>query len=360
MYKIRAGILTLSAAENYGAILQAYSLCEYINENFAECEIIDFIPNFIRGRYPVFTLNNTSAIAHFKSILTVLPRAGVEILKKVRFFYFKKNYCHFSKVRYYDTFPDDVYDKYIVGSDQVFNLDLTKMDREFFLPHVSSITKKATYAASIGKDSLNQSETEIFSKYLPKFISVSIREKSGCELIKSKLNLENISISVNIDSVFLHDLSFWMKFIKAGKVKTPYALIYAFSNVDQAYSVLRDNGITVPIIEINNSLRTRKGTKNARAVGPIEFLNLIYYANYVVTDSFHGTAFSIIFHKNFCTIPFKGTESRMIDLLDTVGLNNRLYSEKFEFNNIEYSDVDKKIETSQTEAKQYLQNFLLQ
>ena len=319
---MKTGIITLSSAQNYGAVLQCHSLCKFINDNYSEAEIIDFTPDFIVGRYPVFTVDKSSLYSLAKSFVGSVLRFPIIKKRYNRFRDFRNLNAYYSQNKYVRSYDADDYDQYIVGSDQVFNLELTKYDTEYFLPRISG-EKKATYAASLGVSSLNDKQASIFKNGLNDFKNISIREKVGSEIIQSIFPDRNIYQM--IDPVFLNSKEYWKTVSSSRIYKKKYILIYAFIDFDKAYSIAKKFDSKLDILYICDSLKkTRKDVKNIRGVGPKEFLSLIYNAECIVTDSFHGTAFSVIFNKPFYSIPYKGTESRFIDMLNIFNLDNRI------------------------------------
>lgn len=324
---MKTGILTLSAAENYGAILQASSLWKFLNDNYGETEIINFVPDFICGRYPLIRLDKSSKIAYIKSLIYGAVQLPIVILKKYRFKSYCIKYCKFSPQKHVRNFKEDCYDQYIVGSDQVFNLELTNNDLNFFLPHIHDKRKVASYAASIGLNTITENYAEIYEKYLSGFEFLSLRESTAVKMVSELIPTKQIWR--NLDSVFLHNNEYWKK-ISAGRIiKDKYILIYAFKDFDLAYDIATQMDENCIKVNISDELtKKRHDVRNIRAVGPREFLSLINYAESVVTDSFHGTAFSIVFRKKFIVIPYKGTSSRMEDLLAYFGLEDHLYGQK--------------------------------
>jgi len=340
----KTGIVTLALADNYGAVLQSYSLYSYLNYHYAETEIIKFVPHFMIGRYSIISADFSSFGSLAKSILCGVWKLPVTGIKKIRFTLFRATVSKYSKKKYLLTIPDNGYDIYIVGSDQVFNFSLTNDDVEFLLPQIHFPKRKVTYAASFGMDELNEQQQSFVVKRLDEFEHISIREKTGCNIVDRLLPHRKVFHS--IDPVFLFNSSFWSKIEKGRYEKSEYVLIYSFKNFELAYRLARKIDPTLKIFVISDSIRRRKAdVKNIRAVGPREFLSLIHNAKCVITDSFHGTAFSIVFHKPFFSIPYQGTESRIIDLLSDLGLENRVVRNEDDMDQgtIDYTLVDDKI-----------------
>ena len=356
MPKIKTGIMTLSAAENYGAVLQSHSLCKYLTEYYSYSEIIDFTPKFIVGRYPLFYLNKSTFWTFIKSLIWSFVYYPIRKKKRNRFNLFRYKDSTYSKNKYIEHYTDDTYDQYIVGSDQVFNLELTEYDKEFFLLNVTH--KKATYAASVGVSFLSHKEKMILYRGLSGFCNISIREKVGCELIKGILAEKDVQYM--IDPVFLNNEQYWSKLASKRLYKNNYIIIYTFVNFDLAYKIakkINKNGVDILLI-CDSYKRQKSDVKNIKSVGPKEFLSLIKYSDYVITDSFHGTAFAIIFNKQFYSIPYKGTESRFIDLLDLFGLEDRLVKRFEEINesHVDYSLFKQRLDFELKRTKSYFDN----
>ena len=349
----RSGILTLSSAENYGAVLQCHSLCKFLNDNFSETEIIDFVPQFIVGRYPLVSVDKSSKSAYLKSLIRAVLLLPFKAKKRWRFQNFRKKKSKYSVQRYIGKMTSDSYDQYIVGSDQVFNMELTNYDQEYFLPRIPT-GKKTTYAASLGVSYLNERQSDCFTKGLQSFDPISIREKTGKDLIQDLFVDKNIEQM--IDPVFLNSREYWTSLASKRMHSRKYILIYAFVEFDKAYSIAKSIDETLDILLINDAFKKKKNdVKNVMGVGPCEFLSLILNAEHIVTDSFHGTAFSIIFNKDFYAIPYKGTESRFIDMLSILKLEDRIIEDVRDIKKrvVDYNEVRELIHKEQERANNY-------
>lgn len=361
MKKKDIGLLSLSNAENYGAVLQCYSLyccCKTISNDVA---VINYWPEFMDGKYRLFWIDNTSIrkmISSFKYSVECLPYT---LLKKIRFCRFRQVYLNNLPILKKKKLKDE-YKAYIVGSDQVWNLDITKMDKTFFLEFVEDYKKKNTYAASLGVEKYKKVDENIVINYLKTFNRISIREKSGCEYLV-KLN-EELKISNHIDPVFLTTSEEWKKLCKRRNLKKKYILIYAFENVDLSINIAKkiSKSTSLDIIMIRaDKHKFYESVRCYRSVGPREFLTLIAGANYVITDSFHGTAFSIIFNKQFYTIPFKGTNSRIENILNKFNCIERLITSIEEVDlskEINYADYTKILNEEKIKSIRYLEEII--
>lgn len=357
MNEKKTGIFTLCAAQNYGAVLQCYALCRFINDNYTPSEIIDFTPEFIIHRYPIFIFDKTSINSLIRSIVSNLFNGPIRCVKYWKFNSFRKNSGYYGKKRFIGQFNDDSYSYYIVGSDQVYNLKLTKYDKEYFLPRIDG-NKKATYAASLGVSQLSDEDERILEEGLKDFKQISIRETTGCSLIQHILR--NRDVEQMIDPVFLIKKGDWSSMCAKNLVFRKYILIYSFKSFENAYKIAKRISGELLIVSIDDALKKKRAdVKNMRGVGPKEFLSLIYHAEYVITDSFHGTAFSIIFNKKFYSIPYEGTESRVVDMLDLFGLRDRIVldASMIDFKDINYISVNSEIEHRVDLSKGYFERF---
>lgn len=355
MQKNKTGVLTLSSAQNYGAVLQCHSLCKFLNDNYSDTEIIDFTPGFIVGRYPLVSISTSSLTKFIKTLINSFLLLPVKKKKYSRFNAFRKRESKYGRKKYVGRLTHDEYDKYIVGSDQVFNLELTRYDEEYFLPRIVDKDRKATYAASLGVSELTERQAEILKKGLAGFANLSFRETTGCNLIGSLFPEKKIERM--IDPVFLNSREYWESISAKRLYEHKYILIYAFIDFERAYSIAKGIKGDFKIVLISDSLKRRKpDIINARGVGPMEFLSLIKYAEYVITDSFHGTAFSVIFNRDFYAIPYKGTESRFYDMLNIFNLRERIVGNPGivqAATQIDYSDIDEKIREQRQRAFEY-------
>ncbi len=348
------GILTLASADNYGAVLQSYSLCRYLNDQYSNTEIMNFVPDFIVGRYTVISIKGSSIGDWTRSLIFGIIQSPLAVVKKSRFNSFRRKVSKYSRKKYIRLIDTDDYDYYILGSDQVLNLELTHNDTEFFLPRIVEPNRKSTYAASIGMDHLNDSQMDLFKKYIGGFEYISLREKTGCRLITELL--PDRKVYQLPDPVFLHDKSFWELLENKRMTISDYTLIYSFKNFDLAYKIAKEICSERKIVVITDSIRKkRKDVINARAVGPREFLYLIHNAKCVITDSFHGTAFSVVYNKPFYSIPYKGTESRIVDMLTDIGLDKRIVFDgcKIGDESIDYSAANMAMESMKEKARNY-------
>lgn len=349
---MRCALMTFYFAHNYGAVLQAYSLKNYLEHCGHETDIIGFVPEkMIR----VYSLNPLTDGLHPKTI----------VRRCIRFFRRLKQYRLFSlfiknrlgvKFSYCDTKKCEkaVSDKEIVifGSDQIWNEDITGEIPIYFAGFQTGVAKKIAYAGSFGRDSLTEYQKECVSKYLYDFAGISVRENSAKELIKNVLKRNDIQVV--LDPVFLNTREFWHDLAKQPKAKVngKYILFYSLNKdaelESRAKTLSRKTGYPVYAIHPTGGFYSSMG-KKLYDVGPEEFLWLIENAEVVCTSSFHAVAFSVIFRKKLVFKPFSNKESRARSLLvQVLGKHtpNRSYNEMIDFGSVDYSRLENRIQES--------------
>lgn len=361
----RIGIMTFHSANNYGAVLQAYALSNYLKRKGMCVEIIDYRPYAIEKVYkPSFCFYKTNLI---KGILLFCLRSFSIIKRNIKFEQFRKNNLSLSSVKYDESTISSMennFDVVIVGSDQVWNLPLTNFDKHYFLDFLDPKTRKASYAASIGKAVLTPDEADFFYKACCTFDYISVREKSGY-LLLSQLGLQQ-KISINVDPVFLLSSNDWNNIIpKMNACHKDYILYFLIGSNDStirpfAKKLSHETGL--PILFLSNEDKFYKNIefRHLNSISPDEYLMWIKNATYVVTNSFHATAFSIIFHTPFYSDVQNGLNTRIQNLLEATGLQAQSIQEKIDIkiNSIDWTEVDSKIELLKRDSEKYLNTLI--
>ena len=316
---MRIGTLTFPNSPSHGAALQMYALWKTLENLDCEVEVINYVTSVVNHQ-----ITKNASLSIFKKIKNSAINHIIANSKE-SFLIFE------SQVKKYP--PESIgldeineladrYDRIIVGSDQVWNPVVTGNDMNFYLKFLSDSSKKATYAPSFGNDDVAEEDKEEIAKLLADIPYLSAREKQGAEIIK---RLTGREVPVVLDPTFLLSKSDWKKLEKKPKYKKEYVLFYTIkpSPALRAFAQRLADEQGLILVTIGGRARDKFNPKkhSAFGVGPAEFLGLISNAKYVVTNSFHGTAFSVIYRKNFYVEYSTDTNSRLINLIEGLELS---------------------------------------
>lgn len=354
---MKIGILTFYCSDNYGAMLQAFGLKHCVKEIFPETEIIPYTPAYLAGRHwllPYCPLGSPR-----ESLFLAATSLKQNLRMGRSFFHQKKNMNAFrrkylvQKRREIHTIrglQKTAYDIYIVGSDQIWNPDITLgLRREYFGAFPCRCKKHVVaYAASLGGACLAPRYREDMRALLKSVDSISLREMEAAPYIRSLTEKE---ISVVSDPVFFLNAGQWEQLETAPKEKN-YILLYGTECNEsmRRYAERLSEEKALQIVEL--SLRETRGEAGFTVrtdAGPAEFLGFVHHASCVVTNSFHAAAFCIIFQKPFLVFAHSCRNARLSDLLSACGLKDRLVS-----HGQTPPDIDRPICWHEAEAKKNL------
>lgn len=333
----KVGILTFHTADNYGAVLQAYALQKCLEDKMLyNVEIIDFSTPLLRNEYRIMYLRSSNIIKN--ALLKAINICYYFKLKdrKRKFNYFRNNVIKLSKTRYESI--EDVknkiypYDIFISGSDQVFNPYINYSDI-FFLNFSKGKGKKIAYAPSFGVSDFNDAITKRIKPFLEDFDMLSCREQNGAEYLSKIMDKE---IPMVLDPVFLLTKEMWQAVATLPSISEKYIFVYDLNGgknlLRLAKKIAKKKHLPI-ICCTGNLINYYNGVKCLYNVGPQEFLGYIANAEYVVTDSFHGTSLAILFETKFISyIAMKKTASRLISILSSLGLNDQIITDVEAFN----------------------------
>ena len=248
-----------------------------------------------------------------------------------------------------DSFKTDLF---IAGSDQIWNPKVC--NPFFFLDFVKDNTKRISYAASMGISEIPEDKCTEFSRLVKNFDSISVREKDMVNVISEYTDKP---ISVNIDPTFLLSADEWRTYEKEYPIKKPYILVFPLywdiKFNDQLKELSKKTGLRV--VAVCMGLSKVFAHKKLYDVDPGEFLWLIDNAEYVVTSSFHGTAFSTIFNKQFSAVVNPSMPSRIVSLSETLNIPlvpiNKLCENKYKIN---YDNINQNILDEKEKGVNYL------
>ena len=363
-------IITLHCPFNYGAALQAYALKAYLRAIGQDAELIDYRPDYIVDKQK-YTYVGKKSIA--KNLITKYAYIFAKFPSRYKIrhnfsIFMKKELCKGNNIyRSIEDLRRDIpqADVFFTGSDQIWNTQMENgWDDAFFLSFVSK-GKKCSYAASMAKSSvLTSEEKQRFKQMLEDFDMISVREENAKNILQPLVRQE---IRWVLDPVFLLSESQWIIMADKAEKKVTgqkYILIYPMGDglnvISTAKKLSKRTGL--PIYSISKSIRNQGVTRQFNGYTPYEFLHLIQNAQYVVTNSFHGTSFSIIFKKNFWACSIGNTSSRITSLLQSLDLSHRFLldgEEKDSFTEtIDYGKTYKKLEERLLYSKSYIDSCI--
>ena len=322
---MKIGILTFQFAHNYGALLQAYALRTYLKSEGYDVSIINYIPQKLRNEY---SMNPLMYSKKFKTCVSLLLRNIKRIRQYTMFTDFQTTDMDLSeKIYSEDDFARELhnYDAVVLGSDQIWNTDITGLIPNYYLSNISFNLQIITYAASFGKSVLNEYEIENLKSALERYSKVSVRETQGYELVKQHTG---IHAEVVCDPVFLIDSNIWrMKSRMPSKLpKGKYIFYYSLRenaelrNACEEYA--KKNNLAIYSVHPTCTKQKIAGVQLYN-VGPFEFIWLIDHAEMIFSNSFHATAFSAILKKKLYYLSVKGLESRVETLVEQLRVEKK-------------------------------------
>lgn len=341
----KIGIITIVKVNNYGAELQAFALYKKLELLGYDSEIIDYLfyknPNHKKEKCsrPFYNFPIKNRIKEW-----ILPK--LEYVKSFRNFRAYKNrekgfknfhdkntkfskICYNSYSKLYKNPP--IYDVYCVGSDQVWNPNCYTNISPYFLTFAPKEKKRISYASSFGVKNLPDNLKSKYRELLQKIQCISVREKAGVEIIE---NITGKRVTNVADPTLLLTKEEWYHIAKFDKVpKEKYILLYVLKDSDyiKQKAIFIRNITGYKIVRICKGAYTQDKASdnilNITDAAPDDFLGLIHNAEIVLTNSFHGTVFSILFEKDFYTIIKSGVENntRQISLLNTLKIDRIRY-----------------------------------
>lgn len=364
----KVGILTFHSANNFGALLQAVSLQNTIKEHGnTDCEMINYEPQFIRKDYSISPLKSK----HPKAIISNILRIPDKKKRNIKFQTFRENNICCTKVCQNQTDFEEVcgsFDKIVVGSDQVWNYNLTEHDMRYFLPKISDSVEKLAYAASTGGADFSAKESDEMVQCLQFFRSISVRESASKRAIEQRLMGKNIEVV--LDPVFLTTKEKWLK-LASKPIQKDYILFFkmgysktADPALEFAKKLSEKTGYELLMLWDQETWFRYRDVKHIGAVGPAEFLRWINEAKCVVTNSFHATAFSIIFNTPFFVETEIERNDRVLNLLDIFdlagcGLKKGETSDGvIEIPHIEWNTVNEKLKIERRVSLRYIDEIM--
>lgn len=358
---MKIGVLTFHNAINYGAILQTYATQRYFERLGHEINIIDYRNKSIDDAYLSFTFS-VKRMFYRKpwNIPRYLITTYYHSRKKKKQIDFSNEYLNLTQYPMTEKEIKD-YDLMLIGSDQVWNPNFTGgLDPIYWgqIPHYDA--KVVAWAASSKEKALKDDDKKDIASLLKNFTAISVRETKLQSFISP---LCSIPVHVILDPTLLLAAEDWRRLCHP-VVESSYVLVYAMEDeglaIRAAERLAAKHGKKVVVINPYSNAKIQKGYKTM--LSPTDFLSYIMYADHVITASFHGTAFSIIFQKDFyCFVKSTKSNVRIESLLQQLGLGDRIINEGSSFteiNRIEYIKVESILQQLREDASRFVKSFM--
>lgn len=360
--KKKIGILTFHRAENFGAVLQCYALLNTLKCMGMEIEVIDYVPKSIKKTYKIWEWKKIEPFnlkSYTQLFLQQVFSIPFKLIRKCYFSRFIKNHISISSKFHSNNLK---YDLLIMGSDQIWNPILTHGFDPYFTGYIDNEIKAKkciTYAVSYGNCPLTDENLNYLKDCLKNFNSISVREKSALEVLNP---LTDKNIYQVLDPTLLLPARIWDDLAcKERLIKEKYILIYQVIYKPEIYKAAakfaKQYGAKIVEIKGHIKLTGNNADKVIQVTSPNRFVELIRDAECVITSSFHGIAFSIIYKKDFYFHPVGDQrDERSKSLLQSLKLTDRIIynSNPIEFSSVNYDETNEEFKKMKEDSLEFL------
>lgn len=364
---MKLALLTFHNAANYGAALQAYAFQRYLSDEGYDCEYINYVNASRAHEYSMlYHIFHSLANGQLKSAVAYFLGSPFLFLRKTRFNKFYRKYLKVTEQVYRSSLDaatlNGRYDRFIVGSDQVWNPACNGDDAAYLLDFVRNNKLKISYSSSFGVAAIDDRHRVVFRDNLSSFHALAVREQLGCEIVKE---LTGRDAQLVLDPVMLLTKSQWEKMLPINKKKEKY--IFSYTNRDCQISDFFKTGYkldgrkhyvlsryTRPQDFVNRAVRVKY------CMSPQEFVAVIVNADLVVSASFHCLAMAIVMNRPFVAILTgdKGKDERPLNILRALHLEDRILNPNMTVADIEapidWESVNQRIDALKFVSVDYL------
>ena len=356
----KIGIMTFHTALNYGAVFQTYALEKILMDMGHDVKVIDYRCPYTDKIYKPFYVSDGK---YLNALVRGILFGRIIKKKRIRFNKFLENRIRLSQpienINLLNEITDE-YDCFISGIDQVWSPISAGFDKAYFLPFATD-EKKLSYAASIGATNVSDKIISELKNRLSGFSCLSVREQSAKNMLEA--NGVDRPIYVHPDPTLLLQESDWQELCDERAIKEDYILIFNVEKPikDIEFAKKYANKYNLKIVYINDrTVKKDASITYIEAPTPEQFLSLFKNASLIVTNSFHGTVFSIIFKKNFYVEldNQKQYNVRVKGLLEELKIYNRTIDDCSKNNNIDWDSVDEIINMKREDTRHYFNEVL--
>ena len=361
----KVGLITIQRWWNYGSMLQAYAEFTKLNSMGYDCEFIDFMPA------KLFNVRSYRMYSDVTEYAEIRDRYIEEMGgRKARFRDFEKRF----KISV-DTYGCDndlemnppKYDAYITGGDQIWNVNMRIASKAFFL-HFTDSKEKYAFSTSMGR--CTSEKLADYRDYISGYKKIYMREQSGVDKIRALFDKDtDIEIDTMVDPTLQLTADEWRKLLPESKL-FDIAYIACYATLDDELRVMYPflkkihEYLNLPVVLFGMVAPIEEDwIINKVDTGPIEFLRIIDGAEFVFTQSFHGTVFSCLFHRNFLTFNVDPNEPRKNEILTRFDLSKRMINKDSDFKDVSleypvFDAADKYLENERLRAEKNIKGCL--
>lgn len=368
---MKALLLSPFKSHNYGTVLQAFALFRIVSSLGIDCEYLRwylFNPSFksrlsFIAKHPRFLWHYYKYKKKIKNDLKydyLSTESYRDVVKKNNFF--SESFIRYSSHEYsFDEFNkiENNYDIIIVGSDQTWSPNVLYQYTPYYLEYIHDNAKKNAYAPSIGTTSVSDSFLSFLKIKLKTFNHLSCRDNVNCTILSDKLgrNVQNV-----VDPTMLMTGIEWKDYmVQVNGMPSKYIICYVLGEKECIYHYALKLGTKtgLPVYYIQTRPNNIDGIKPLKGIGCQEFLWLIANCQYLVTDSFHGTIFSVNFNRNFVSFNkhIGGLDNgRIKDILSAFKIENHFHLDDDESipETIDYTQVNKILDEKRKQSLSYI------
>lgn len=333
---MKIGIITVHRAHNSGAMLQALALQETLRRMRHSPCMVEANTIGEGRRWPSVSLRTWKGWV--VCTLQIVLSAGIRARKLRLFRRFLRHFTLSARFNRASDIREADFDLFIVGSDQVWNLEIVKDAQLFLLEFCGDGAKKAAYAASFGIEALPPAWTERFRIALASFSGITVREETAARIVAG---LTGITPPVVLDPTLLLTAADYRSFEAPRIVRRPYVCVYS---IGAAAAYMRElgrriaaaRGLKLVFVDATSFGDWRRSFRDYQIVSPDRFLSFLCHAECVICTSYHATIFSIQYEKPFLTVLPKGSRvtSRPRSLLNRLELKDHLVDEDADLNDL--------------------------
>lgn len=369
---MKIGIITMHKVLNYGSALQAFATQQVLASLGYDSEIIDYEYKKPKEKEIISIKRRIiQAIVYVRDLLRGFPQER----KRQNFNLFYTHYFTLTKDYYTATSivaNPPLFDVYMSGSDQVWNPRFAGNDVNFMLAFAPEDKPKIAFASSFATDVIDDAHKKLYSPQLSRYNAISVREQSGIEIIKTLTGKDAVVCcdpTLLLNQEVVSKLSIQSSLKLKYRFLLVYGLHYMFDPYPYLYNIINyvseQMKCRVVYLDGRNADLFKRNAKVVSSAGPCEFLWLFEHAEFVITTSFHGTAFSLIYDKPFYSVVDKDskTDSRISSLCKLVNAEHSLidYREKPNVNDLELRQLkgdNLALDTLREDALTYLKKIL--